>query len=388
MPRTKIAFFADILIRNYDGCNRTIFHIIDRFDPEQYDIMFFSSIFPNEFKHKKVEIANIPIPFNTKYKMAFPILSKNKIIDNLNKFNPDVIHITTPSPLGFMALNYAKLNNIPTSTIYHTHYISYVKYYLRKLPPAIPFAENKFIDWTKKFYNNTNIALVPTQAMKEELINFGLDSKNMELWPRGLDKTVFNHTKGCKKNIQSITQNNKYNLLFASRLVWEKNLQLLINLNKLIQSKSLPYNIVIAGNGPAEKELKVKMPDAFYLGNLSQNKLSEIYASSDVFVFPSVSETFGNVVIEAMACGLPCVIANGGGSKAFIDHGVNGFLSKPYDAEEYLNYINTLIQNEDLRNSIIKNGIKYTNKYNWTELVDQLCYKWDSISTVPNLIAA
>jgi len=168
----------------------------------------------------------------------------------------------------------------------------------------------------------------------------------------------------------SLTKNNKPNLLFASRLVWKKNLKTLTKIYNQIQYSGQEYNLIIAGDGMAMEDLKKQMPNAFFLGKLSHDELAKFYASSDVFVFTSISESYGNVVAEAMASGLPCVIANGGGSASFIDHGNNGFLCSPEDENDYLNHIKRVLGNENLRNQFINNGLELTRDLKWQYLTE------------------
>jgi glycosyltransferase involved in cell wall biosynthesis len=134
------------------------------------------------------------------------------------------------------------------------------------------------------------------------------------------------------------------------------------------QVENLPYNILVAGSGVAEEELKKRMPSAYFLGHLNHEDLSILYASADVFFFPSVTETFGNVVLEAMASGLPAVIANGGGSKDFIVEGVNGYLCPPEDTEQYLIRIKSLLEDDDLRKKMGTNAQAYSQDFDWESL--------------------
>jgi glycosyltransferase involved in cell wall biosynthesis len=170
--------------------------------------------------------------------------------------------------------------------------------------------------------------------------------------------------------MNSITQNTNKNILFASRLVWEKNLETLIRIYQLCTSKNLPYNFIIAGDGVASDELKEKMPDAFFLGHQNHESLAVLYASCDVFLFTSISETFGNVVIEAQASGLPVVIANGGGSAGLVDHGINGYLCSPQDESVYLAYINDICQNTTLSGYLIQNAYETVKQYQWSSLME------------------
>ena len=142
----------------------------------------------------------------------------------------------------------------------------------------------------------------------------------------------------------------------------------MIDLYLLAEKNLFNCNFIIAGDGTARESLEKKMPKAFFLGYLGHEKLATVYASSDVFFFPSVTETFGNVVLEAMATGLPCVIADRGGSKDFIRQGVNGFKCNPFDAKDFLNRIVEIIEHPDLAEQFTKAGIETAKKYVWENL--------------------
>jgi len=162
--------------------------------------------------------------------------------------------------------------------------------------------------------------------------------------------------------------NSNPNILFASRLVREKNLKTLIEIYKQLEASSTDVNFIIAGDGYAKRELQAAMPNACFFGDLNHAQLSVLYASSDVFVFPSVSETYGNVVAEAMSSGLPCVIAKAGGSQEFIEHGMNGYLCSPNDANAYVHSILQILDNPILNSSFSKRSIMSTYGLCWKQL--------------------
>ena len=357
-------------MRDYDGCMRTVFHIIDR-KPEDVEIKYFTgqgSVVG--LNRPAVTIPNMSIPMASNYKIAIPHFAGKKIRNEIETFQPDIIHITTPSILGNFALQLAKEKNIPISTIYHTHYISYIEYYLTHMKPILPIAQKFIENTTRNFYNQSDLILVPTLEMKHILEDVGVRKGSMKIWQRGIDSFIFNKENRNTSIVKEITGNNQFNILFASRLVWEKNIRTLIEIYKKAEIKNLQVNFIIAGDGTAYQSMKDAMPKAYFLGNINQEKLGQIYASCDAFIFPSVSETYGNVVLEAMSSGLACIIANGGGSKSFIDHGVNGFLCEPFDADEYLQHIENLMIDHSMRSDVINNGLDYVQGFDWDTLVE------------------
>lgn len=367
----KVAFFSEILIEDFDGASRTMFQIINRIDHTEFSYLFIYGKGPDHFcAHQSYQVPTFKIPINDDYTIAVPHLSKWKLEDALDNFAPDVIHIATPSLLGFFAMKYAKRNNIPIISIYHTHFISYIAYYLRNLSSLIKPAEY----WMRKamlsFYNSCQKVYVPAHNIIEELKEIGIQPERLTLWQRGIDLNLFNPEKADQEYIQGIAKNDKPNILFASRLVWEKNVQTLIDIYNQLKKSKMDYNLIIAGDGAAKQEAQEMMPSAIFLGKLNHEELSKLYASADVFVFTSTSETYGNVVIEALASGLPCVIANGGGSASLIEHGRTGYKCLPNNALEYVYFIQKILSDNSIRQEFRKAGLAYVNKLDWGKLAD------------------
>ena len=365
--KTRVAFFADILVKNFDGASRTMFQIIERIPNDDFEFLFFCGLPPeHEIGHEVFKVPTIPIPFNSTYRLAIPMFSWFSMRKRLKAFQPDVIHIASPSPLGDFAFQYNwGRNDVPVITIYHTHFLSYIDYYLRTLPFLVKPAKSTVAFGQRLFYDQSNLMYIPTQQMVDELKGFGFDTGKMKIWQRGINHSLFNPQKKNTSVIREITKNDKPNIIFASRLVWEKNLGTLIKVYRESKKRGDKYNFIIAGNGVAKEVLEEKMPDAFLLGKIDHEKLAILYASADSFLFPSVSETYGNVVVEAMASGCPCVIAKGGGSQSLVQHGETGFLCEPNNPIDYLDRIDEIINSEELRSRFIVNGLVYTKSLDW-----------------------
>lgn len=369
MKRTKIAFFAEILIEDFDGASRTMFQLINRIDPKIFDFLFICGVGPDRimgFECMKIPVINLPI--NTNYTMALPALAKKKLKKRLSDFAPEVIHIATPSLLGAYALKYANKRELPVISIYHTHFISYIDYYFKHAPFLIGKVKQAIAGTQKAFYNHCDVVYVPAESIKKELEVMGVESSRMQIWRRGINTELFCPEKSDHAFLHKLTGNSYPTIFFASRLVWEKNLETLFRIYDRIQESALKVNILVAGDGIALKAAKLKMKNAIFTGKVDHDTLSMLYASSDVFLFTSVSETYGNVVLEAMASGLPCVIADGGGSADFIKQGINGFKCAPFEEEDYFRRISGILKDEDLRTQFVAEGIKHSQSLSWEQL--------------------
>lgn len=371
MTKIKVAFFAEILIEDFDGASRTMFQIIKRVKPEEFEFLFICGTGPDQlYGFDCIRMPTITLPVNHTYKMALPALAQNRLKTKLQEFAPDIIHIATPSILGNFALKYARRRQIPVISIYHTHFISYIDYYFKHAPFLISTAKSLVADSQKSFYNQCDLVYVPSESISSELVEMGINERLLKLWKRGLDANLFSPDKKDLKAIQKITRNSRPSILFASRLVWEKNLETLFEIYDEINEKGIAVNLLVAGDGIARKACEERMPEAFFLGHKDHQELAVIYASADIFLFPSVSETYGNVVLEAMASGIPCVIADGGGSADFINHRVNGFKCDPYNAGDYAEKIEILLSDKTLRDRFITEGLALSRSCSWDQLVN------------------
>jgi glycosyltransferase involved in cell wall biosynthesis len=380
MARIKVAFFAEILIEDFDGASRTMFQLLRRIPTDQFEFLFICGVGPDTlFGYECITLPTLTIPFNTRYKMAVPALVRRKTMRQLQAFAPDVVHIATPSWLGSFALDYAAQYTKPVISIYHTHFISYVDYYLRSLPVLIRPIKAQIARFQRDFYNRCDMIYIPSESIANELIAGGLEPSRVTIWKRGIDLTLFSPLKKNLVQLREQTQSEWPIILFASRLVWEKNIETLIKTYELAQQRGTAAVFVVVGDGTAKEDCQRRMPKAVFLGNLDHQTLATIYASADIFLFPSISESYGNVVLEAMASGLPCVIADGGGSRDFVEEGINGFRCVPNNPEDYLDKITLLLNDIDLHSRISLAGQQYSRQFNWEELANRY---FDDVATL------
>ena len=371
MKRIKVAFFAEILQEELDGATRTMFQLINRIDKHRFEFLFICGLGPNQLHgFECFKIPTITLPVNSGYSMALPGLAHKKLKHKLETFSAHVVHIATPSLLGSFAANYATQHGLPIISIYHTHFISYIDYYLKHLPYLIKPAKFLTASGQRAFYNNCDKIYVPAESIKAELIDLGVETHRMMIWKRGIDGALFSPKKRDTRLLNKMMGNTYPTIIFASRLVWEKNLETLIAIYNRAQKLKLKVNFLIVGDGVAKSACAERMPDAVFTGKVDHQLLSVLYPSSDIFLFPSVSETYGNVVVEAMASGLPCVVADGGGARDFITQGENGFKCIPNNAADYIRKIKMLLNSPALAQQFAKEGINFSSGFKWEHLAE------------------
>ncbi|MFM0139417.1 glycosyltransferase family 4 protein [Caballeronia grimmiae] len=228
-----------------------------------------------------LEFRTIPCPTYPEIRLS--LMPRRRVAERIDTFDPDALHIATEGPLGLAARAYALRHKLPFTTAYHTRFPEYVKARF-----GIPLAATyRFLRW---FHRSSQAVMAPTPVVKDDLEHYGFT--NVVLWTRGVDLDIF-HPMDSK-----VLNTARPIFLYVGRVAVEKNVEAFLKLD-------LPGSKWVAGEGPALAELKSRYAGVNYLGVLSQPELAKVYAAADVFVFPSRTDTFGLVLLEALACGTP-----------------------------------------------------------------------------------
>ncbi len=302
------------------------------------------------------------VPGRKEYRIAthFPRWAKKKV----EEFNPTLIHIATPDGLGVGALKWARRKNLPRVTSYHTHFLSYTDYYPSHLNPV----KKPFKNLMKWFYRQFEHTYVPSESMIEELHNEGIPG-NMKIWARGIDLERFNPSKRDMEWRRSVGfKDDEIVVSFVSRLVWEKELRTYIDSVNRLQKINPKVRALVVGNGPAQEEAEQLLPNAHFTGFAKGEDLARAYASGDIFMFPSHTETFGNVTLEAMASGLPCIVADAIGSKSLVNDGVNGYLAQKENVEDFTKQLERIVSDPEKRIEMGKASRELAMGYQWESI--------------------
>lgn len=247
------------------------------------------------------------------------------------------IHVATPGLVGLAALSISKILKKPICGTYHTAFPQYMMHLTGD--PSLESLAWRYMEW---FYNQLDVVFVPSNAMKKELASKGIDIRKLQLYPRGVDTKKFRPI--------AVKDKNNINLLYVGRVSKEKNLHLLAKAFKRISKENKHVTLQIVGDGPYREEMWNYMKDSnvAFLGYKQGDELIKLYSGADLFVFPSTTDTFGNVVLESQACATPVIVTDGGGPMENIIPGETGIIVKGNSEEALYNGIKSLLDKEKL----------------------------------------
>jgi len=266
----------------------------------------------------EVLLRGLPIPRYPHLKMGLP--AKRALVEQWAWKRPDVVHIATEGPLGWSALQAAMRLRLPVVSDFRTNFHAYSRHY------GLAWLHKPILAYLRKFHNRTQVTMVPTEGLRRELTGSGF--VNVSVVARGVDTRLFNpERRSAALRATWGVGPDTLVVLCVGRLAPEKNLGALVTAFEAMRAVHPDAKLVLVGDGPARKELEAACPGALFAGARRDEDLAAHYASADAFVFPSLSETFGNVTPEAMASGLPMVAYDYAAAGRLIQHGQNGLLA-------------------------------------------------------------
>jgi glycosyltransferase involved in cell wall biosynthesis len=335
----KIAIATDAWLPQVNGVVRTMTETVNRLKSRGHTV---EVIAPDRF-------TTIPCPGYAEIRLA--LAPRFGVRKALHAMAPDIVHIATEGPIGWSARAWCIKHHIPFTTAFHTRFPDYVA-------ERTPFSSNAIWPIMRKFHSRSHAVLTATQSLRNELHSRGIESTR--LWSRGIDHGLF-HPRHAKH--PQIANLPKPVLLSVGRVAVEKNL-------KAFLDTDVAGTKVIVGDGPARAGLEAQYPDALFLGTKRGAELASIYASADLFVFPSKTDTFGLVIVEALACGAPVAGYPVPGPIDILGvdgRGPNGSLSEPVGCL-HKNLVTAI--NESLKMSRAS-AAQYGAQFCWDACTDQ-----------------
>jgi glycosyltransferase involved in cell wall biosynthesis len=327
----------------------------------------------------QVLMRGLPIPRYPQLKMGLP--SKRALIKLWTARRPDIVHIVTEGPLGWSALQAAVQLKLPVVSDFRTNFHAYSRHY------GVGWLRTPVMAYLRKFHNRTACTMVPTEDLRSELAAAGF--KRLRVVARGVDTQLFDPARRSDA-LRSEWGAGPQTMvaLCVGRLAPEKNLGTLLAAVDAMRNDDAGLRLVLVGDGPEKARLMQRCPDAIFAGLRRGDDLAAHYASADVFLFPSITETFGNVVPEAMASGLAVVAYDHAAAGQLIRHGENGLLARYDDSLEFCRVAQRLAGDGARARALGLQARATATRMDWGRIVEAIEAEYGYAISAPSAQAA
>ena len=360
----RVALFSGNYNYVRDGANQTLNRLVAYLESQGIPVRIYSPTVPDAAfaaAGEVVSVPSVPIPRRREYRIGLGLPREQR--KDLEAFAPTLLHVSAPDLIGGAALEFARRNRLPVVASYHTRFETYLRYY------GLGFLEPVLTQQLRGFYRRCDQLLVPTEHLRQALRDQSFN-EDIRIWSRGIDRARFSPEKRDPAWRAALgADDGTCVIAFVGRLVLEKGLRLLAEVAERLAQRGVKHRIVIVGAGPERERLQQRMPNAVFTGHLDGEALARAYASADVFFNPSVTETFGNVTLEAMASAIPVVCVRATGSQSLVTDGVNGILHDATDTAAFDDTFTRLAQDIAVRSRLGAAGRALSAKYDWTPIL-------------------
>jgi glycosyltransferase involved in cell wall biosynthesis len=372
--RLRLALFAGSYHTVRDGVTLTLNRLVAFLRRQGVRTLVFAPDGPAVFPHegRVAPVPSLPLPLRPEYRLALGLPARER--RRLSAFDPDVIHLATPDLLGHEALRLGQSLGRPIVGSYHTRYETYLEHY------GLGFLAEEAGRRIRRFYEGCREVYVPSDSMAEALRASGA-ACDIRLWGRGVDAERFHPARRSEawRAGQGFAPGELV-ISFVGRLVREKRLATYAEALNRLNAQGIACRALVVGDGPDRAWLERQLPQAVFAGFLDGESLAVAYASSDLFFFPSDTETFGAVTLEAMASGLPTLCADATGSRSLVDPGVTGFLERPDDAAAFAARVRLLASDAELRRRMGEAARARSLSFTWDEAMNAILNRYQALA--------
>jgi phosphatidylinositol alpha 1,6-mannosyltransferase len=314
-----------------------------------------------------ISTPSVPVPLRSEYRIPLG-LGPAKV--DLDAFRPNLVHVSSPEFLGHSAVRYARHRNLPVVASVHTRFDTYFRYY------NLGFIEPALTAGMRRFYRKCDAIVAPSESFADVLRRERMNS-DIGIWSRGIDRTVFNPGARSLEWRRSIgIADDDFVIAFFGRIVLEKGIDVFGDVIVELKRRHVAHKVLVIGEGPARETFAAQVPDAIFAGHQAGLDLGRAIASSDLLLQPSVTETFGNVTSEAMACALPVVGADATGTSSLVRNGLTGALVPPRDIAAYADAIEHFATDRAAALAAGAAGEKVADGYTWDAVNGTLAAKY------------
>jgi glycosyltransferase involved in cell wall biosynthesis len=359
----RVALFSGNYNYVRDGANQALNRLVDYLLRQGIQVRVYSPTvkepaFPAT--GDLVSIPAIPIPGRSEYRL--PIALPARVRRDLAEFNPNVVHVSSPDIVGHRAVTWARRRKIAAVASVHTRFDTYLAYY--HLQALEPLAR----DIMRRFYHRCEVVMAPAESTAV-ILRAQRMNRDIAIWARGVDREQFNPERRDMewRRAQGISDDDMV-VAFLGRIVMEKGLDVFAEAILALIDRGIRHRVLVIGEGPARPWFEQQLPDAIFTGQLTGAELAHALASADVLFNPSITEAFGNVTLEAMACGLPVIAADATGASNLVRSGVTGTLVDGSDPDEFAGAIEAYALDPDLRRRHGEAGLAIAKRMDWDSI--------------------
>ena len=356
----RVALFSGNYNYVRDGANQALNRLVEYLLRQGVQVRVYSPTVENPAfpaTGDLVDVPAIPIPGRSEYRL--PIAVPLRVRRDLERFNPNIVHVSSPDIVGHRAVSWARRHKIAVVASVHTRFDTYLAYY--HLQALEPLARGIM----RRFYHRCEIVLAPAESTGA-ILRAQRMNRDIAIWGRGVDRDQFNPERRDMDWRRSVgIADDEMVIAFLGRIVMEKGLDVFSDAIHAFATFGLKYRVLVIGEGPARPWFEEQIPDAIFTGQLTGDELARAFASADVFLNPSMTEAFGNVTLEAMACALPVIAAEATGATNLVRAGVTGMLVDGTDPDEFAEILAAYARDPSLRQLHGEAGLELAKRMDW-----------------------
>ncbi|HZH06146.1 MAG TPA: glycosyltransferase family 1 protein [Lautropia sp.] len=356
----RIALFSGNYNYVRDGANQALNRLVDYLQRQGATVRIYSPTVKEPAFPPNGEVVHVPaVPFPGRSEYRAPLFIPSKVKRDVRRFRPNIFHVASPEVLGHRAVTLAHKLDLPVIASVHTRFETYPRYY------GLAFLEPLMLAALRRFYRRCDAIFAPSDSMaqllREQRMNY-----HVGIWTRGIDREIFNTGRRDLEWRRSLGIDDDVPVIgFVGRLVMEKGLDVFSDVIDRLEQRQVRHKVLVVGEGPARDWFEKRLPQACFVGFQAGPDLGRAVASMDMLFNPSVTETFGNVTLEAMAAGLPVVAAIATGSQSLVTDGVTGRLIRAGAIDGFADALASYCADENVRAAAGHAGVEVSMRYGW-----------------------
>ncbi len=362
-PQLRVALFSGNYNYVRDGANQALNRLVGYLLAQGAAVRIYAPVVENPAFPATGDLVNVPsfsVPGRGEYRIPSGLPARVRA--DLEAFAPNVVHVSSPDITAHRVISWARRRGLPVLCSVHTRFDTYPRYY------HLGWTEPVITALLRRFYRHCDALVVPSESfgavLREQRMNF-----DITLWSRGVDRTIFNPAARSLDWRRSLgLADDEVVIGFLGRLVMEKGLDVFADTIDALAGRGLKFRVLVIGEGPARDWFATRVPDAVFAGFQGGADLGRAVASMDVLFNPSITETFGNVTLEAMACARPVVAAIATGSESLVANGTSGRLVPPGDIAGFADALATYITNPASRAAHGAAGEARARDFSWDRI--------------------